>query len=188
MKIAAVVVGVVVALFITLLAFSPTQRIGEINAAAVGKVAPETTGLTVDGADFDIRDHRGEWVLVNFFATWCTGCIVEHPELVEWHDRHNAGDPAVPPGSVVSVVWDDNDASVREFFERNGGDWPVIVGDGGAIGLRYGVTAVPESYLVAPTGRVVQKFVGASGVTADNIDRSIALLLGTDAETEASGG
>lgn len=65
---------------------------------------------------------------------------------------------------------------MRGFFERAGGDWAVLVGDVGSVPVNYGVTAVPETYLVSPAGYVVDKLVGASGVTADLLDARIADL------------
>lgn len=165
----AVTVGVVAIGLIVLLARAPAQRAATPNAAVVGKPAPETVGESLDGEPVDLRDYRGQWVLVNFFATWCTGCVQEHPELVEFSTRHQQDQDA----AVLSIVWSDDSDDVQRFFDANGGGWPVII-DPGTIGLSYGVTAVPESYLVTPSGRIVEKFVGASGVTADAIDASIA--------------
>lgn len=161
-------VGSVLTLLIVLLAMSPSGRGTKLYSSVLDEVAPVTTGETLDGGQMDLRDMRGQWVLVNFFATWCAGCIQEHPELVEFHERH----AAIGDASVVSVVYEDSASDVAEFFENRGGDWPVIFNDG--VALEYGVVAVPESYLVAPSGRVVAKFIGATGVTADNLDATIA--------------
>ena len=71
--------------------------------------------------------HRGEWVVVNFFATWCTPCRVEHPELVKFAEEHE-GDPV----EVVSVAFSDQPEAIREFFAEQGGNWPVVASDTGA--------------------------------------------------------
>ena len=162
----ALAVGVAVLLLIGV--FS-VQQFGEETADAnpiVGTAAPPVVGTTIDGEEFDLDLQRGEWVVVNFFATWCTPCVQEHPELVEFTTRH------VDDGvEVVSVAFDDSREEIVEFFERNGGDWPVIPSDTGRIALDYGVTGVPESYVVAPNGQVV---AGFTGVTADELDAVIA--------------
>ena len=75
-------------------------------------------------------------------------CIAEHPELVAFSRSHAAAGDA----AVVSVVFDDTAANVEAFFEENGGDWPVIADDSGRVAVAYGVTGVPESYMVAPSG------------------------------------
>ena len=67
---------------------------------------------------------------------------------------------------------------MTRFFAENGGDWPVLVEDTGGIAVRYGVTGVPESYLVAPTGVVASKVIG--GVRADDLDAIIDQLVGRE--------
>jgi cytochrome c biogenesis protein CcmG, thiol:disulfide interchange protein DsbE len=51
-------------------------------------------------------------------------------------------------------------ASVRDFFEREGGDWPVLDDPGGKIALDFGVRGPPESFLIDPDGFVISKIVG----------------------------
>lgn len=136
----------------------------------VGGLAPSIVGTATDGEPFDLDDLRGRWVVVNFFSTFCVPCIAEHPELVAFSRSHAAdGDAA-----VVSVVFDDTAANVEAFFEENGGDWPVIADDSGRVAVAYGVTGVPESYMVAPSGLVVWKYLG--GVTAAGLDSVIDQL------------
>lgn len=140
----------------------------------IGRPAPTIESETIDGASYDLSDHRGEFVVVNFFATWCVPCIREHPELVEFERRHReAGD-----ASVVSVVFDSRTDQVREFFDENGGEWPVVLDPDGRTALQYGVSGVPESYLLAPDGTVLIKIEG--GVTADDLDRLLAQAQGQD--------
>lgn len=136
----------------------------------VGGLAPSIVGTATDGQPFDLDDLRGRWVVVNFFSTFCVPCIAEHPELVAFSRSHAAAGDA----ALVSVVFDDTAANVEAFFEENGGDWPVIADDSGRVAVAYGVTGVPESYMVAPSGLVVWKYLG--GVTAAGLDSVIAQL------------
>jgi len=61
---------------------------------------------------------------------------------------------------VVSVAFDDRASTVEAFFRERGGDWPVLAATTGRIAVDWGVVAVPESYLVAPSGYVAAKVVG----------------------------
>lgn len=160
-------VAVVLSLLILLLATREPASERAVNFALRGEIAPLIAGQDLDGRMFDIDDHSSRWVVVNFFSTTCVPCVREHPELVEFHERH------VPIGDVevVSVAFDDSAANVVDFFDRYGGTWPVLTRDTGGVAVAYGVVAVPESYLVAPGGVVVEKIIG--GVTADQLDALI---------------
>jgi len=140
-----------------------------------GEVAPLIEGPTIDGGWFDIDDERGRWVIVNFFSTTCVPCIVEHPELVAFAAAHDAAGDA----TVVSVAFDDRADNVVEFFEENGGGWPVLAENTDQIAVQYGVTGVPESYIVAPSGIIAWRFIG--GLTEADLDNAIATLSGDDA-------
>ena len=135
-----------------------------VRSTLIGRPAPGIAGATINGEDYDLADQRGEFVVVNFFATWCVPCIREHPELVEFERRQRQDGGA----SVVSVVFDSRTEQVREFFDENGGDWPVVPDPDGRTALQYGVTGVPESYLIGPDGIVLTKIEG--GVTADALE------------------
>lgn len=170
---AALGVAAVVGVLLLLLATSPTQRTGEVNFEVVGDIGPQIAGPTLDGSEYSLFDERGDWVVVNFFASWCVGCRIEHPELVEFSERHADDDV-----QLVAVMFGDTPEAATQFFDDLGGDWPALVENTGRIAIDYGVTAVPETLLVSPSGRVVQKWVGSSGVTADAIDAVIAQLEG----------
>lgn len=165
--VATVVALAIVGLVVVLASSDPAAGPGTA-ATLVGQPAPGVSGTTMDGEAFDLADHRGQFVVVNFFATWCTECVVEHPELVRFSERHReAGD-----ASVVSVAFQDDAAKIERFFDEQGGSWPVLPADTGRTVLDYGVTGVPESYVVAPDGTVIARFI--SGVRADELDAAIA--------------
>ncbi len=163
-------VAVVAALLVVVLATRDSAFERSASSPIVGGLAPPVVGTTMTGESFDLDDWRGRWVIVNFFQSTCVPCIMEHPELVAFSERHADANDA----EIVSLVFDDTVRNVRRFFEVNGGDWPVVVEGSGTAAIAYGVTGVPESYLVAPSGVVVWKQLG--GVTADGIDSVIAQL------------
>jgi cytochrome c biogenesis protein CcmG, thiol:disulfide interchange protein DsbE len=160
---AAIVVGILLVGLIALLATRGTNE--PLSSKIVGQAAPAFSGETTDGQQFNLAAHRGEWVLVNFFATWCGPCRIEHPELVKFAQQHE-GDPV----QVVSVAFSDQPDAIREFFAKQGGNWPVVASDTGGIALDYGVTGVPETYIVAPSGLVIDRL---EGVTADQLNQII---------------
>ncbi|MGQ0833060.1 MAG: TlpA family protein disulfide reductase [Microthrixaceae bacterium] len=164
----AAVVAVLAVLLVGVLATRDPSVDRVTKSPLIGKLAPVTRGQTLDGGTFDLADQRGRWVLVNFFATWCIPCLKEHPELVAFSASHATKGDA----SVVSILFDDDPDDAREVFAKRGGDWPVVIDPEGAISVAYGVARVPESFLIAPDGTVVQRLVG--GVTAAQLDRLLA--------------
>jgi cytochrome c biogenesis protein CcmG/thiol:disulfide interchange protein DsbE len=162
--VASLVVGVLVALLVAVLASRDPSTERVTQSPLIGRLAPPIAGTTLDGGSFDLADQRGRWVVVNFFATWCIPCLEEHPQLDAFHQAHTAAGDA----SVVSILFDDEPDDARDVFEERGGDWPVVIDREGAVSVAYGVARVPESFLVAPDGTVVQRLVG--GVTAAQLD------------------
>ncbi len=163
----ALIIGLVLLGIIVLFAFGRAEDGIEVSPA-VGRVVPDIEGISLAGEPFDIDALRGQWVVVNLFATWCVPCQVEHPELVAFDEEHSAlGD-----ASLVSVVFADDDDAVRAFFEERGGDWPVLGQEYSPVIVAFGATAVPETFLVAPSGIVVERILG--GVTNAQLNSLIA--------------
>ena len=158
----AVAVGVVLAVLIAILATGDPSDL--TDSPLLGQRAPALAGASLlSGEDFDLADERGRWVVVNFFATWCEPCRAEHPDLVRFAAAHEQTDDA----RVVSVVFSDEASDVERFFAERGGEW-AVVDDTTGIVPSWGVTGVPESYLVDPAGVVVSKIVG--GITTEGLE------------------
>lgn len=166
----AVAVAVPVALLVAVLATRPPAATRAVKSPLVGKPAPLIESTTIDGQAAGLTALRGKWVVVNFFATWCVPCRQEHPDLVQFSERHRAAGDA----TVLAVVYSDNTQAVREFRDAQGGDWPMLTDPKGRIALDYGVSGVPESYVISPEGVVAAKVLG--GVRADDLDRLLDQL------------
>ncbi len=164
---AALAVGVVMALLVVLLLTRQNAEERSTASPLLGKTAPALNGKPLQGDSFDIG-ATDRWLLVNFFATWCVPCVEEHPQLRKLaKDGEESGNL-----EVVSVVYGDKAAAVEQFFQDKGGDWTVLDSDNGRTALDWGVAKVPESFLVSPTGVVVERFQG--GVVASDIEDLIA--------------
>ncbi|MEX0769064.1 MAG: TlpA disulfide reductase family protein [Microthrixaceae bacterium] len=165
------IVGCAVFALVLLFVVSPKGGESKVSSPLLGKLAPALSGATLASQEFNIDSLRGQWVLVNFFATWCPPCVVEHPELIKLSE--SSGTTGL---SVVSVAFDDSSTNVAKFFADNGGDWPVLTQDTGAVALDYGVKGLPESFLIDPAGKVAAKFEG--GITAEAMKEYLAQFTG----------
>jgi len=172
--VAAVAIGAVAVLLFAALATSDPSSTRTADSPLLGRPAPALAGpsLLAGGGDFALDDGAGAWTVVNFFATWCVPCRAEHPELVRFSEAHAGQGDA----RVVSVVFSDDPDDVARFFAEEGGDWPVLDDAVGRLALEWGVTGVPESFLVAPDGTVVAKVTG--GVSAEGLEGILAQARG----------
>ncbi len=162
---AAIGVGIVLAALIALFAFGGgfggTTSDEAADSPLLGRRVPAIAGTSLEGEAFDIDQLRGQWTLVNFFATWCPPCIAEHPELIEL-ETWGAETGQL---SLVSIVFDDEPDNVAELFDELGGSWPVLNAPGSVVDFQ--IRRVPESFLVNPDGVVVARAI--SGIDADAI-------------------
>jgi cytochrome c biogenesis protein CcmG, thiol:disulfide interchange protein DsbE len=158
-------VAVVIAVFIAVLAAaSPSSS---PTSPLIGKPAPAISGKALNGnASYTLAQFGGQWVLVNFSASWCVPCREETPQLQDFTNEHRvAGN-----GVVLAVAFDPTDVSNLAAYLRNShATWPAV--DDLSAEVAYGVSQIPQSYLVDPSGTVVAKFFG--NLTAAQVDRVI---------------
>lgn len=118
---------------------------------AVGDPAPDKELARLDGTGSGkIADYRGDWVLVNFWASWCAPCRTEAPALEAFQQQHS-GDGF----TVLGINLDDTTDDATAFIRRYGLTYPQLRdGDGRDRRDAYGMTGFPESFLVDPQGRL----------------------------------
>jgi cytochrome c biogenesis protein CcmG/thiol:disulfide interchange protein DsbE len=151
-----------------------------------GKSAPALVGTTLDGKPFDLDHYRGEFVVLNFFATWCIPCRIEHPYLLSFAQRHQQARDV----QLITVVFNDDPQTVKDYFTQNGGDWPVVNGDQGRMALDYSVIKVPDTYIIDPLGivrgRIPRQLRDAAELDA-TIDAIATQLYGSGSAPPAGG-
>ena len=170
--VALAVVVVFVGFFWLLAAADPPGEESSAETPLAGKPAPAIVSTTMDGEPFDLTRRRGSWVVLNFFNSTCVPCIREHPDLVAFHEEQEA--LGAEGAELYTVVFDDADEPVREFFEENGGDWPIVRDPDGTIAVSFGMSQVPETWIVSPEGIVTARFIGQ--VTAEGLSATMADL------------
>ena len=167
----AAVSGAVVVGLLGLLWFGLQQK--EIAGSKVVNVpfstAPEFSLGLFDGSTFTLSDalKTGKPVVVNFWASWCGPCADEAP-LLQDAARRNAD-----RFTFVGVDVQDLDADAQAFLRKYGVSYPNGSGNAGPISIQYGMRGVPETYFIAPDGRLVRKW---NTLTAADLEQFLAEL------------
>jgi cytochrome c biogenesis protein CcmG, thiol:disulfide interchange protein DsbE len=167
----ALAVAVVLAVLVVVFAMAKSGAKDTAKTPLLDQPAPAVRTTTIDGQPFDLSQRKGSWVVLNFFGTWCPPCRQEHPELL----RFATGQAAQPDGAeLITVVNNDDPDTVRQFFKDNGGSWPVLEDPQGEIYVSFGVSKVPETWIIDPNGYV--RYRSIATVTADGLAATLAQL------------
>ena len=160
-----------VALLTLVLSFGLSRDPTIIRSALVGRPAPGFALRTLDGSEtVRLSDLRGQVVVLNFWASWCADCRIEHPNLAAAWQRYR--DRGVV---LAGVAFQDRPSASRAYLADFKGDWPQLSDPGSRTALAYGVYGVPETFVIGPDGRVAYKQIGPVGY--DRLSEEITSLL-----------
>jgi len=122
---------------------------------------------TLDGKPWRLADHRGRWVVVNYWATWCSPCLKEMPEL-------SALDAMREDIEVVGLAYEDiAPAELQAFLKQHPVVYPIAIADVYAPPAAFDPPrGLPATWLIAPDGRVARQFLGP--VTAAELEAAVA--------------
>lgn len=127
----------------------------------------QTTGDTVR-----LSDLEGEVVVLNFFASWCVPCRVEHRDLTRTARRYaNRG------VKFFGVVYNDQPPAVRQYIRQLGGqNYPALLDPGQLVAIDYGLVGVPETFFIDQNGIVRRKVFSAVNerLLVDEIESMLA--------------
>lgn len=141
------------------------------NKIARGQPAPGVTGLTLDGAAFDLASLRGRPVLLNFWGPSCVPCRDEFPLLKAKIAQH--ADTGI---AVVGVLMFDPAAPARDFIAEYAATWPTVDDPTGAIRDAYRVAARPQTYFIDRDG--ILRSIQIGEITDADFERQYALISG----------
>ena len=121
--------------------------------------APDFSLESLDGKTTRLSDFRGKAILLNFWATWCGPCKIEMPWFVDLQNQY--GSQGL---QIVGVAMDDaSKEDIAKFAKDMGVNYPVLIGKE-AVGDAYGgVPALPETFLIARDGKIMDKIIGLRG-------------------------
>ena len=126
----------------------------KLASTLIGKLPPDISEIGLEG--FTILKNQmlmnGEVVLVNFWASWCPPCRAEHPTLSELSESGI---------KIYGVNFKDRPENAVRFLEQHGNPFDAIVSDtDGRAGLNWGVTGLPETFIIGREGKILYRFAG----------------------------
>jgi thiol-disulfide isomerase/thioredoxin len=137
------------------------------HAMAAPAAHPPLVVTTLQGKTFDLAARRGQWVIVNFWATWCSPCIAEMPAISKYVAAHKGV-------TAIGLAWDRSPrADVVAFAKKHAVDYPLALVDPDHPPAGFPVpAALPTTFLIAPDGAVAKHFLGP--IDAKVLDAAIA--------------
>ena len=122
---------------------------------AVGDLAPEFSGTTIDGQTVALSDLDGKLVVINVFASWCGPCRAETPHLVEIYDELDRDEV-----EFVGLNLQETPGAVQTFKEEFSIEYPLLLNEGGEITDIYSPIGLPTTWFIDQEGIVRFTFSG----------------------------
>ena len=120
------------------------------------KPAPQVTVNSLTNVPLRLSDLKGKVVLLNFWATWCPPCREEIPSMMKLNSAMTG-----KPFQMVAVSIDEGGVpDIEAFFKQSGFSLPTYTDPGGAAQKTYGITGVPETFVIDKNGILVKKVIG----------------------------
>ncbi|HUO76393.1 MAG TPA: TlpA disulfide reductase family protein [Thermodesulfovibrionales bacterium] len=168
---------IVIAIFVSAIAliiFSvKREETPKTKAAVVGLNAP---GFLLDdpsGKTYTLSELKGSVVFINFWATWCPPCIEEIPSIQNLYN----GFKDKKEFRMVTILYKDDYDKAMAFLKQNNYTLPVLIDREGKAAKAYGLTGVPETYIVDKQGVLREKVIGPADWNSTQADSLISNLL-----------
>jgi len=144
---------------------------GPSASLQVGQPAPEFRLTTFGGDTVSLSDLRGKVVVVNIFASWCNPCREEAPGLEQtWREYEGQG------VQFLGIAYKDASSKAQAFLAEFDTTYPSALDPGSRISRAYGVTGVPETFIIDQEGLLVRHVRGA--ISAAQLRQEIGKILG----------
>ncbi|WP_339132556.1 MAG: redoxin domain-containing protein [Candidatus Electrothrix sp. GW3-4] len=120
-----------------------------------GNPAPDFTLTDIEGRTWTLSQLKGQVVFLNFWATWCPPCVSEMPSMQNLYNT-------LPQDQfkMLAVLYGDEARNAKDFAQQLDITLPILIDEGNQVGMNYGITGVPETFILDKEGIIREKVQG----------------------------
>lgn len=141
------------------------QTLEPLRKTAIGTVAPDINLTNPEGKTVALSSLRGQYVLLDFWASWCGPCRQENPNVVKTYEQYKG-----KKFTIYGVSLDQDKGKWEKAIQADGLTWTHVSdlkGWQSAAGQAYGVQSIPMNFLLDPQGRIIAKNLRGETLAAE---------------------
>jgi peroxiredoxin len=156
-----------------IIGFGASLSFGYSEKTQQAQPAKDFTLKDLQSKKVSLSEFRGKVVLLNFFATWCSPCRIEIPELVKIHQKYKKKDFAL---LGISLDMDAVPFMLKSFAKDMKITYPILVGTP-EVAEQYQISGVPITLVINKEGKIHKRFIGL--VPTEQLENALKDLLDT---------
>ncbi len=150
------------------------ERVAGIPSSMVGFQLTEAQTFTLKSPDGSVVSlaqtlSQKKSVLVNFWATWCSYCMEEMPDLIKLQTRLGSKD-----FTVIGVDSGESASQVAETMKKKGINFPIALDEDMTVAQSYGLVGIPTSFLISSDGKIIGQYSGFTPKLVSDVEKSLA--------------
>ncbi len=160
-------------LFASALILAGCGRVAGIPSSMAGAALTEEQKFTLktpDGSVLSLAQvlSQKKSVLVNFWATWCSYCVEEMPDLVKLQTKNESRG-----FTIIGVNAGESASQAAAFMRKHGINFPIALDEDMAVSQRYNLVGLPTSILISSDGKIIGQYTGYTPSLVSDVEKSL---------------
>lgn len=147
---------VIILFFSIIVGFTVIEQHDTSNIATVGQAAPDIELFNSNRDKTTLSSLKGSVVFINFWATWCESCVEELPSINRLFSYFADNTDL----KILTILYKDDIHNALEYMSRNRYSFPVFFTMDSSAAKKYGITGIPETFIIDKRGIVRNKIIG----------------------------